>query len=196
MNWWFDILLPKFSDRRQNSWFHQYGAVNFTPSVTGQKPSRKFSFCLSPLNIFLGITEMFLANVRWAKIFLMRSYSNFGRLGTPGKVHQCCTFSPFVDIMFRRSPKALEITLTLFCHLFMNSFKYVTFWDFFSPHHFVGLVLFKWSTGAAVTGTLASEIKLSLPKNTWFQFIRDLTIGSYFSTQGQIAFSLITLMLK
>ncbi len=33
---------------------------------------------------------------------MLRSWRNFGRLATPGKVHHCSKFSPFVDNGFDR----------------------------------------------------------------------------------------------
>ncbi len=101
----------------------------------------------------------------------LRSWSNFGRPATPGKVHHCYKFSPFVDNGSDRGSlqsQSLRLyipfqtdTCQLFC-LFCFVSTIICSWISLdcgmrccslSMLHFVRQVLFKWfldSTGLAV----------------------------------------------
>ncbi len=74
----------------------------------------------------------------------LHSCSNFGRPATPGKVHHCSKFSPFVDNGSDRSllcPKALEMALEPFPDWYVNYFVSHLFLNFFRSWHDV--LLFK-----------------------------------------------------
>ncbi len=97
---------------------------------------------------------------------LLRSWSNFGRLATPGKVHHCSKFSPFVDNGSDRGSLESQslrngfITLSRLIHV--NYLFLMCSWMYLdrgmmccslSMFHFVRQVLFKWfldSTGLEV----------------------------------------------
>ncbi len=85
----------------------------------------------------------------------LRTWSNFGRPATPGKVHHCSKFSPFVDngsdhgSLETQSLRNGLITLSRLIHV--NYFVSHLFLNFFrSRHnellfkHFVRHILFKW----------------------------------------------------
>ncbi len=120
---WYDFLFMKC-------------CVDFMPDVTGHTPSKKFNFCLiSPQNICPKVLDE----------LLLSSWSNFGRPATPGKVHHCSKFSPFVDngsdcgSLESQSLRNGFITLSRLIHV--NYFVSHMFLNFFRSRHDV--LLFK-----------------------------------------------------
>ncbi len=85
------------------------------------------------------------------------SWSNFGRPATPGKVHHCSKFSPFVDNGSDRGSlesqslrngfitlsRTIHVNYFVF-HLFLNFFRSQHDVMHFSMLHFVRQVQFKW----------------------------------------------------
>ncbi len=90
----------------------------------------------------------------------LRSWGNFGRPATPGKVHHCSMFSPFVDngshcgSLESQSFRNGIITFSRLIDLnyFLSHCSWISldlnmmcsFWGSFGLLHFVRQVLFKW----------------------------------------------------
>ncbi len=76
---------------------------------------------------------------------VLRSWRNFGRLATPGKVHHCSKFSPFVDngsdCGLLESQNLINGFITLSRLIHVNNFVSHLFLDFFRSRHDV--LLFK-----------------------------------------------------
>ncbi len=151
-----------FSDRVQNAWFHQlWQVIQVLKLQSSPRPSRyhhhvwlsvwcSFYEMLCWFYIRCNRTHTFQKVQQWGlQIFrccsgffydlldesTLCSWSNFGRPATPGKVHHCYKFSPFVDNGSDRGSLESQslrngfITLSrltrqlFFSHLFLNFFK-------------------------------------------------------------------------
>ncbi len=89
------------------------------------------------------------SSLKWVLLWLdestLRSWGNFGRLATPGTVHHCSKFSPFVDNGSDRgsleSQNLRNVFITLSRLIHVNYFVSHVFLNFFRSWHDV--LLFK-----------------------------------------------------